>query len=176
MDTNSISHIYKNIYISDYDKASNINTILRHKIGAVLYLGSKEKPIGILKNYKNYKINYRFIQITDTKDSDLSGCFKQVWDFINTQSAEKKNIIVHCRHGISRSPSVVAYYLMRLMHAYMKSRNENYPVLDDVLILIHMNRPCIRPNSGFIKQLKSYENKKINIEPRVKFAPGSKLC
>jgi len=173
MDTNSISHIYKNIYISDYDKASDINTILKHNIGAVLYLGSREKPVGILKNYENYNIDYEFIQINDNEDANLSTCYKKVWNFIN--ASIKKNVVVHCRYGVSRSPSVVAYYLMRLMHSYMKSRNEKYPVLDDVLMLIYKNRPCIKPNSGFLKQLKLYENKKINIGHSVHFAPGTKL-
>ena len=162
MDTNKISHIYKNIYISNYDKASDLKTVIDNRIGAILYLGSHEKPLYILKNYKAHKIDYKFIKINDSKNADITSCFKQAWKFINAQPVTT-NIIVHCRHGISRSPSVVAYYLMRLMHTYMKGNNEKYPILTDVLTLISIHRPCIRPNDGFIKQLNEYENKKINI-------------
>lgn len=167
MDTNNVSHIFKNIYISNYNMASDINTIKQHKIGAVLYLGSKKKPLYVIKNYENNNISYKFIKITDGNEADLTNCFIQVWDFIRSQSVDT-NIIVHCRHGISRAPSVVAYYLMRIMHEYMIHHDEKYPILDDILTLIYMRRPCVKPNDGFVKQLNDYEKKKINIHSQKK--------
>jgi predicted protein tyrosine phosphatase len=160
-ETNKISHIYKNIFISDYDKASDMEGIYKNNIKAVLYLGSCEKPQIILDIYKFKNINYRFIKIQDSDTADLRSCFKYVWDFINEQSKKKNNIIIHCRRGVSRSPSAVAYFLMKVMHIYMKEKNEIHPILDDVLTLIHNNRPCIHPNKNFIKQLKLYEKKNI---------------
>ena len=71
------------------------------------------------------------------------------------------NILIHCKKGISRSPTIVAYYLMRKMFERMKSKCIMEPVMDDILRLIHINRPCSNLNKTFIQQLKKYEYNNI---------------
>jgi protein-tyrosine phosphatase len=56
------------------------------------------------------------------------------------------NVLVHCHAGISRSVSIVIYYIMK---KYKKT-------YDEALILIRRNRPIANPNPHFAEQLKIY--------------------
>jgi hypothetical protein len=154
-----ISHIYKNFFISDILTSNNINELKRLNIKSVLQLGIKKKSSEIIDLYKKFNINYHFLEINDSYTSDISKCFEPAWKFINNSLNNFKNcnILIHCNKGISRSPIIVAYFLTRKMHEKL-SDNKNKSVVDDILTLIKMNRPCSNPNKIFIKQLKNYEN------------------
>ncbi|KAF5373322.1 hypothetical protein D9615_007423 [Tricholomella constricta] len=64
-------------------------------------------------------------------------------------AAKKGKILVHCSAAVSRSPTIVAAYLMK--HCGM--------TLKDALGLIVRARPAVCPNSGFIQQLKELDLK-----------------
>ncbi|KAK7948585.1 protein-tyrosine phosphatase-like protein [Apiospora aurea] len=73
----------------------------------------------------------------------------QVLPYLCVEKGEGKDedgakVLVHCMGGISRSPAVVAYYLMR----------EEGMSLHDALGAIMKARPAMRPNDGFLRQLK----------------------
>lgn len=153
---NDISHIYKFIHISNYNTSKDIRLLKKLNIDAVLYIGASPKSTTTLQTYDDHGITHKFIYMTDTIDTDIQeGCDKAC-DFINKITKQKKNILIHCRKGVSRSPTVVAYYLMKLLYT---QKDKMYPVLDDILSLIHIYRPCSRPNVNFIKQLKIHEKK-----------------
>jgi hypothetical protein len=156
-----ISHIYKNIFISDIKQSYNIVELLDNNIKAILFLGSKNKSKYILDLYNINKIKHIFLKIDDTFKSDITECFEPSWVFINKNINKNTNVLIHCIKGISRSPAIVAYYLTRKMHERMENIGTTFPVLDDILILIKKSRHCSNPNKFFIKQLKNYEN--INI-------------
>jgi protein-tyrosine phosphatase len=171
METNTtlnISHIYKNLYISDISAACDISSLIDNKIFAVLHLGNHYKDAQILKEYASHNIEHMFLKINDSLNSNISACFESAWEFINNNIKKHKNILIHCTKGISRSPTIVAYYLTRKMHDLMKKNSCIGPVLDDILTLIKAHRPCIKPNRYFIQQLKNYENINININTLVK--------
>jgi hypothetical protein len=155
-DDSHISHIFNNIYISNYTSACDIPALKARCIGSVLFLGCKNKPPEIMESYITNKIGHKFIKIADTKNSDIKKCYNQVWEYINNQITSNTNILVHCVRGISRSPTMVAYYLLRMLHK-CSSKHIEKPFLSDVMSLIHKNRPCINPNSGFMNQLQEYE-------------------
>jgi predicted protein tyrosine phosphatase len=150
-----ISHIHKFIYISNYKKAVNIAALKSHDIGAVLYVGKTPKLDQTLHLYTINNIIHKFIKLEDTIDADISSCCDEACNFINYAAKNKINILIHCRQGISRSPTVVACYLLRLLYATKKDRA--HPVLNDILDLIHLYRPCSKPNTNFVLQLKKHE-------------------
>lgn len=155
---NYISHIYKNIYISNYKIAEELKKLSKYNIGAVLYIGNKQKKSTIIDQYTNNNINYKFLCMDDTIESDISECFEPSWSFINENIKQKRNILVHCCKGISRSPAIVAYYLMRMLYEYRISKTtKKQPILNEILDLIHLYRPCSNPNINFILQLKIWE-------------------
>lgn len=67
-------------------------------------------------------------------------------EFID-EAIEKGNILVHCLAGVSRSPTIVAAYLM-----YKKKLRYK-----EALAIIKQTRPFVNPNPGFIEQLKLFK-------------------
>lgn len=66
--------------------------------------------------------------------------------FIDT-AIENGNILVHCLAGVSRSPTIVAAYLMFKKRLRYK----------EALAIIKQTRPFVNPNPGFIEQLKLFK-------------------
>lgn len=161
---NDISHIYKFIYISNYKTASDIDLLQMYDIKAVLHIGLTPNTSKILQDYKAASIKYKFIKMGDTPTTNISNGCNETCNFINKQINRKINVLVHCKHGVSRSPTVVACYLMRLL--YIKTPRTK-PVLNDILSLINIYRPCIKPNDNFINQLKCHEAQICNAKSQL---------
>jgi atypical dual specificity phosphatase len=65
------------------------------------------------------------------------------------EGIKSKGVLVHCRFGISRSASFVIAYLMKSKcQTFLASYKE-----------VKRKRDLIKPNSGFTKQLMSFETK-----------------
>lgn len=163
-----ISHIYKNIYISGIEHACIIDKLIDNNIRAILYLGITNKAKNIIDVYNKHNIKHKYIQIGDAHNSNISKCFEPSWKFINNNIKKGRNVLIHCTKGISRSPTIVAYYLMRKMHERMNCKGNPEPVLDDILTLIKINRSCVKPNRFFIHQLKKYESINITKSTKIK--------
>lgn len=153
---NSISHIFKNIYLSNYKKACDLNELRKNNISTILFLGSKNKDIKILNMYNDNGIEHHFTHLEDKNDAKLSKCYDQTWDIINKNINKNKNILLHCNCGISRSPALVAYYLLRIAHCGL-GHKLSHVLLWDILYFIYNHRPCIKLRNTFVKQLESYE-------------------
>lgn len=162
MTHNEISHIYKNIFISNMVNSLNVNELINKNIHSILYLGINNKSNTILNKYKDNNIKHKFLKISDSYFSPITSCFEPAWEFINKQICNGNNILIHSYNGISRAPTIVAYYLTRKMFERMEHNNNIEPVLADVLTLIKLNRPCSQPNKYFLQVLKNYENIKSN--------------
>ena len=61
------------------------------------------------------------IPVSDTIYSNISDCFETAWQFINDNAEQHRNVLVHCQKGISRSPTIVASYLMRILYEHKKN-------------------------------------------------------
>ncbi|KAK7977889.1 protein-tyrosine phosphatase-like protein [Apiospora saccharicola] len=106
-------------------------------------------------------IVYHHIGIRDKPEADLGTAALLVADIIsNTRRRQREGgsaegvasggeakVLVHCMGGVSRSPAVLAYYLMR----------EEDMSLHGALGTIMKARPAMRPNDGFLRQLKDME-------------------
>ncbi|KAK7920785.1 protein-tyrosine phosphatase-like protein [Apiospora marii] len=97
-------------------------------------------------------IAYHHIGIQDKTEADLSTAALLVADIISNARSRQRDggeakVLVHCMGGVSRSPSVLAYYLMR----------EEGMSLRGALGIIMKARPATRPNDGFLRQLKEME-------------------
>lgn len=74
------------------------------------------------------------------------------YHFINNSQNSKKNVLVHCMAGISRSVSMVAYYLMKKYHIEY----------ENALKIIKSKRKIANPNYSFKQQLEKYQEKREN--------------
>ena len=86
------------------------------------------------------------LPLLDNAQEDIAQYFTRVADFLDAVPAGERTL-VHCMKGKSRSATVLAAYLMR---------KENSSALDAVQRLQTL-RPVVRPNPGFLRQLREWE-------------------
>jgi protein-tyrosine phosphatase len=77
--------------------------------------------------------------------------------FIASATKSNGKVLVHCMAGISRSVSVLSYYIM-------KATNVNF---DKVLYFIKSKRFIANPNVCFVNQLNAYDFKRSNFNETI---------
>lgn len=92
-------------------------------------------------------IKGKCINISDTFEQLLDKFFDETHNFIEEARRNKCNVLVHCKAGISRSPTIAIAYLMKWKRLH----------LQDAYNLVKRCRPQISPNLNFMGQLVSYE-------------------
>jgi len=79
------------------------------------------------------------------------------YDFIVNGLSKNEGVLVHCMAGISRSSSVIIYYIM-------KQYSVNYFTAYNI---VRKARPIIRPNNSFTKQLRQFDAMRLASVPTV---------
>ena len=97
----------------------------------------------MLDNVFPLSFDYLKLDLLDLPETYLPDIFPKAFDFID-EGLKKGKVFVHCNAGVSRAASIVIAYKMR---TDMVGFQEAYDYVKSV-------RPAIRPNDGFMKQLK----------------------
>jgi len=133
-----INKIQEKLFLSDWKASSRLDILKELEITKVISLGNENEQ----KFYIFHEgIEYLKIIIDDSPEENISQYFEETNKFIS-----EGNVLVHCNKGISRSATIVIAFLMKKM-SYDKAFN-----------LVKRKRHFIKPNAGFIKQLKSLSN------------------
>lgn len=132
--------IEPNLYLGSASSAKDVEWLADHNIRRILNVGATpaRRPIP--------GIAYDNISVDDVSTADLAQYFAEGYEFIRRGLAAGEGVLVHCHAGISRSPTMVAAYLMR-------SRGLSAP---SALALVRAARPVVSPNEGFVQQLASF--------------------
>jgi atypical dual specificity phosphatase len=131
------------LYLGPCSAASSQPFLTRNSITHVLSIGANPAT-------KVDGVTYHRLSLSDSVSSSISKTIEAACKIIDGAIASKNGtgkILVHCSAGISRSPMVVAAYLM----------NRKGMILKDALGQIVRVRPQVSPNSGFLRQLKEME-------------------
>jgi predicted protein tyrosine phosphatase len=89
-----------------------------------------------------------WIELDDEPDVDISVHFDRCHDFIQEAHEHGKDVLVHCKMGISRSATIVIAHLMLMSDA----TDQRYTYAD-ALERVRRCRRIIGPNSGFRRAL-----------------------
>ena len=87
------------------------------------------------------------IHIYDIDSSPIHKYFDDTYIFIKKNLDKGNTVWVHCYAGISRSPTIVIAYIMR----------EFRMIYEEAFELVKKYRPIIKPNDGFVQQLKTFQ-------------------
>lgn len=90
-----------------------------------------------------------FINIKDNQDAYIAPYFEQTNAFIKQALENQSNLFVHCKGGMSRSPTILSAYLMS---TYGKTFEEIYAFL-------RRKRTVVGINPNFQQQLRDYNVK-----------------
>lgn len=97
-------------------------------------------------------IKGKCINISDTFETLVEKFFDETHNFIEEARRNRCNILVHCKAGVSRSPTIAIAYIMKWKRLH----------LQDAYDFVKRCRPQISPNLNFMGQLMSYERRLIS--------------
>jgi hypothetical protein len=138
------SQILSWIFLGNARNANNIEDIIYFRITYILNCASEVYDKNLPKHIK-----YCHINLEDTSKTDIFPFLEKALDFIESARKNKKKILIHCKLGISRSPTILIAYLVKYM---------NFTTIS-ALNFIKSKRKQIQPNPGFLDQLNTYEKK-----------------
>ncbi|KAL4257524.1 Protein-tyrosine phosphatase-like protein [Pleurotus pulmonarius] len=134
------------LYLGPCSAASSKPFLASNAITDVLSIGTS--PAATVES-----VTYHRLSLTDSATSSIEKIVDSACDIIDSALVSKNpngapgKILVHCSAGISRSPTIVAAYLMKRKGMSLK---------DALGCIVHV-RPQISPNAGFLRQLKDME-------------------
>lgn len=129
------------LYIGSQDAACNEPGLAEARISHVLNLASG------VPNFFPDALSYCKLIVLDTEEFDIASFFERTNAFIADAIAAGGRVLVHCNAGVSRSATAVLAFL--LAHRQLR--------LDDALVLLQSRRSKVKPNPGFLRQLRDYE-------------------
>ena len=141
------THIIDNIYLGNAYNASNYTSIIDNDFGLIINV-TEEIP-NYYSNENN--IEYYNISIKDLNKYHITEFLtigiKKIKQF-NETNENKKNILIHCFMGSSRSASLVIAYLAK-HHKYS---------IDEALKFCKDKRSLVNINTTFYNDLKQWNN------------------
>lgn len=138
-----IHKIDEGLFLGNETAAKNENLLKEFDIEAICICGYELS----IQKYKDLKPEIRVYKIFDTPTANIGKYFEMNCAFIDEMRQMNKNVFVHCAAGVSRSASFVIAYMM-------KTYNMGF---EDAYIRVKQKRKCVKPNHGFIEQLKKFE-------------------
>lgn len=134
-----VHQVVPRIYIGNSKVAGNYPWLSGEGITNVVNATSE------IPNFFPDRLHYLTLGLRDT-DEDIMRVLEPSYRYIQSILKYRPwtNVLIHCHAGISRSASIVIYYLMR-------SRKWDY---DTALNFLRSKRSIVRPNPSYEKQLR----------------------
>lgn len=146
-----MSKIFEQIYLGSAKEASDEEWLNQHHITHIVNCAKE------VKVYFPGKYSYMNLLLDDIPQQSLYGVLEKSFDYIRDAISRGGTVFIHCFAGISRSASVLIYFIMKV-------KKVPYSVAYNY---VKDKRSIVQPNQGFEIQL-------ISVSPEVKrFVPSS---
>ena len=136
------TEIFRWLYLGTFENACDHEELKRIKITHILNCATECKNTNLPRNIKELHLN-----INDYEGFEIYDYFEQANEFLNNCKEDVGIALVHCKYGISRSVAFVIAYFIK----YLKFS------ADSALEYLMQKRSKIKPNDGFMEQLREYE-------------------
>ncbi|XP_030250517.1 dual specificity protein phosphatase 14 isoform X2 [Sparus aurata] len=137
----SVSQVCPGLYLSGLDSALNLGVLSSRNITLIINACGLEDV-----SYPQLDgLQVLHVPVQDQPHAPLRHYFDPVAERIHKN--QTGSTLVHCSAGRSRSPALIMAYLMRFSGLSLRRAHE----------VVLEQRPFIRPNAGFWRQLMDYE-------------------
>ncbi|XP_035661268.1 dual specificity protein phosphatase 3-like isoform X15 [Branchiostoma floridae] len=141
------NHVHPRILLGNSSIAQDVSKL--KSLGVTHVLNAAHGAIDVSKEYEKVGIEYLGVPADDVPTYNLKQHFEPAAAFINT-AVKKGKVLVHCHVGYSRSPTLVAAYLMLYQEL----------TAQESITLIRGKR-FIGPNDGFLRQLCEFNDQLV---------------
>ncbi|CBJ29054.1 conserved unknown protein [Ectocarpus siliculosus] len=161
------------LFVGTQKAAQDRSLLRRHRVSRIVCVGTPAFHQGDddeVHSNGSKNISYLEVDILDLPSENLLGRLDSCVSFIEEGMSREENVLVNCVYAQSRSPTVVAAYLMRLKGLSVAQAIE----------LVQEAQPTVHINPGFQAQLDLYSDlgcrlpatKKVEIGPTAPSAGG----
>jgi len=147
IDTAVASEILPFLFIGNQRDAANRERLTELGVTHILNVTSH-----LPQHFENDGITYKRLPATDNGSQNLKQYFSEAINFIECARKENGKVLVHCQAGVSRSPTIVAAYLLAT----------SYQSLTEAFTTIKDRRPIVAPNINFMGQLLEFEQRAVS--------------
>jgi len=138
-------HHMGSLWLGSFQAGSDPDLLRQHHIAHLVQV----LDVPWLPSYSDLSVIVTRFDIMDVPSADLKSHLDEACARIDKSLRSGKNVLVHCQQGISRSAAIVIGYLIKTY----------YMSYESAFNLVKRYRPCIKPNSGFVKCLRDWETK-----------------
>lgn len=137
--------VFPNLYVGGYESLGDLNQLVKQGIHAVVCcMRATEYDCSSLGEAG---IECFHVDVEDMGREPLELFFDDANAFIHSHLARHEPVLVFCRAGVSRSPTIVlAYFISQCNHSAYEAFS-----------LVHSKRSCITPNISFMDKLIALE-------------------
>ncbi|XP_066305276.1 dual specificity protein phosphatase 3-like isoform X3 [Branchiostoma lanceolatum] len=139
--------VFRDIFLGNRSIAQDVSKL--KSLGVTHVLNAAHGAIDVSKEYEKVGIEYLGVPADDVPTYNLKQHFEPAAAFINN-AVKKGKVLVHCHVGYSRSPTLVAAYLMLYQEL----------TAQESITLIRGKR-FIGPNDGFLRQLCEFNDQLV---------------
>lgn len=146
-DTSAACILHEFLYLGSQDSVT-LENVEQFQLTDILSVGIQVPACDIVfGDGSNSTVCNHFVGLLDLPDAQLEETIKETSEIIKSVRNKNGRILIHCNAGVSRSSTVCIAYLM-LNHSL---------TFDAAFAKVKSKRECIRPNDGFLRQLKQFD-------------------
>ena len=134
-----MGEVLPGLFIGSAKDSTNLEELRRNGITHIVSVHDNAK-----KEFR--EMRYLILHLADNEHQNMTKYIREVNDFIHSARLGNGRVLVHCIHGISRSPFFVLVYLCTTCNAS----------LDEAHKVLRGARAIVRPNAGFMAQLDQF--------------------
>jgi len=139
---NNLDHILHGVYVGNIAAAQDLSALQYHGITNVV----AATQFGEGARFHPDNLGYHVVNINDLPEEPIGGALDTAVAYIE-DARRTGRVLVHCNAGRSRSATIVAAWLLATGRA---------TTVDRALTTIQLYREGIRPNPGFVQQLRDW--------------------
>jgi atypical dual specificity phosphatase len=138
-------HIADGVYLGNLASGCNLQRMRQLRVSRVVSV-----MIGAAPVFPAH-FNYTIVHVRDLPEENLLRHLDETTRVISEAVQKGEVVYVHCAAGVSRSATVVCAWLMR-------SRGLSH---EAAIVFLRERRAVIRPNPGFVAQLRVFEERLV---------------